>query len=190
MTCHFVKLKIAKAVLLKCRGSVSEAPSDKLSFICYVLLNYAIYQCSSSTFIIICRQSYCFIVSVALDTALEPSGGPVVNCIIWNYTLRSYKLLSTIFTLLIYYYNYYLKLIKTSYVYVFFPPVSSCGICVSHLFSFLSGWIICCHPNKQFFIIRLFDTNKHKKIYRADKQQQHLYVSSAIIWCEQFHCTS
>lgn len=167
-------------VLLKCRGSVSEAPSDKLSFICYLLLNYANYQCSSSIFIIICRQSYCFIGSVALDTALDPSGGPVVNCIIWNYTLKSYKLLSTIFTLLIYYYNY-LKLIKTSW-YVcscafFSPPVSSCGICVLHLFSFLSWWIICCHPNKQFFIIRLFDTNKHKKIYRADQQQQHLYVS-------------
>lgn len=57
----------------------------------------------------------------------------------------------------------------------FFSPVSSCGICVSHLFSFLSGWIIWCHPNKQFLIIRMFDTNKHKKIYRADKQQQHLY---------------
>lgn len=132
MTCHFVKLKTAKAVLLKCRGHVSEAPSDKLSFICYVLLNYCIYQCSSSTFIIICRQSYCFIGSVALDTALEPPGGPVVNCTIWNYTLRSYKLLSTIFTLLIYYYNYYLKLIKTSYVYVFFPlsaAVASVCIC-------------------------------------------------------------
>lgn len=137
MTCHFVKLKIAKAVLLKCRGSVSEAPSDKLSFICYVLLNYAIYQCSSSIFIIICRQSYCFIGSVALDTALEPSGGPVVNCIIWNYTLRSYKLLSTIFTLLIYYYNYCLKLIKTSW-YVcscaFFPCQQLWHLCVAFVF--------------------------------------------------------
>lgn len=62
---------------------MSEAPSDKLSFICYLLLNYANYQCSSSIIIIIiCRQSYCFIGSVALDTALDPSGGPVVNCII------------------------------------------------------------------------------------------------------------